>query len=322
VLTLILLLALAAIASIEFWLRFGIGLGNPPLYQLHPDIEYLPVPGVYRRFGNTITCNRAHMRGPDFPLKKTDPNELRILVIGDSIVHAGVRVDDAHVATVVLEETLRARLSRPVRVMNVGASSWGPLNQLAYVRTFGVFDADAAILVYNCSDMGDGFPPPPGTPMLGYEHPQRRPILAIQEVLEKYVPRYLGLNPSPVTHDTTNPPEPIAAYNRRLVGDLVAVLREMHIPVSGVVQWMESEIRHGPRPGTVLAREILHGFDVPLVETRDTFARASAGGEQVFLPRDEAHPSVAGQRLLAGCYEAALQAAAPGLLIPVPSKGR
>lgn len=321
-LTLILLLALAFLASVEAWLRLGIGLGNPPLYQLHDDIEYLPVPGVYRRFGNTITCNRAHMRGPDFPNTKSDPNELRILVIGDSIVHAGVRVDDSHVATVVLEQTLRARLNRPVRVMNVGASSWGPLNQLAYVRTFGVFDADAAILVYNCSDMGDGFPPPPGTPMLGYEHPQRRPILAIQEVLEKYVPRYLGINPSVVTHDTTDPPEPIAAYNKKLVGDMVAFLREKKVAVAGVVQWMESEIRNGPRPGTILAREFLESFGVPLVETRDSFAAAMAAGEAPFLPRDEAHPSPVGQRVLTECYEKALHAAAPNLLNATPPNGR
>lgn len=302
----------ALLLVVELYLRFGLGLGDPPVYQLHPDIEYLHTPGTYHRFHNRIRYNRFHMRGPEITEIRTDPQELRILVIGDSISNAGPRLDDSQVGTVLLEQRLHHRLDRPVRVLNIGASSWGPLNQLAYVRTFGVFDADAAVLVYNCSDIGDQLPPPPGTPMLGYDHPTRRPILAVQELLQKYVPRALGINAGTITHDTTNPPEEIRAYNAKLVADLVEFLRGKGLQVAAVVEWMASEIENGPTPGTLQMTAVLQGLGVPTLQTRDDFAAAMAGGRRPFLPRDEAHPNALGQAILAGLMDRALRSVGIG----------
>lgn len=305
----LILAALVCLAGLEVVLRVAVGLGDPPLYATHPDIEYLPVPGRYRRFRNSITYNRFHMRGPEIEPVRTHPRELRVLVIGDSIVNAGVRVDDALVGTRLLERCLAAELDRPVRVLNIGASSWGPLNQLGYVRTFGTFDAEAAVLVYNCSDIGDGLPPPPGAQVLGFEHPTRKPILALQEVLQKYVPRYLGMNAAPVTHDTTNPPAEIRDYNARLVLDLIEFLRSRSIKVGAVMAWMASEIQGGPTPGTTQMAEVLRSLGVPTVDSGPEFRAAMDRGRWPFLAGDEAHPNALGQSILACVMREALRQA-------------
>jgi hypothetical protein len=58
--------------------------------QADPQIEYLPKPSMhYRRFGNRISYNAYSIRSGPVTLHKTDPAELRVLVIGDSVVNGG-----------------------------------------------------------------------------------------------------------------------------------------------------------------------------------------------------------------------------------------
>lgn len=73
----------------ELFARFYLGLGDPPLSVAHPTIEYMfkPNQDVYR-FGNRQLYNRYGMRSPYFDREKSD-DELRILVIGDSVVNGG-----------------------------------------------------------------------------------------------------------------------------------------------------------------------------------------------------------------------------------------
>ncbi|MCZ6851077.1 MAG: hypothetical protein O7F17_05495, partial [Planctomycetota bacterium] len=80
----------ALLALVEFFARVVIGLGDPPLWIEDREIEYLPQPSKsYRRFGNRISYNAYSMRSRDFPPSKSDPAEVRVLVVGDSIVHGG-----------------------------------------------------------------------------------------------------------------------------------------------------------------------------------------------------------------------------------------
>src|SRR5712675_1333967 len=103
--------ALALIAGVggELVARYVVGLGDPPLYQLDPEVEYLLVPSrSYRRLGNRFEVNSHSMRSPEFPGAKTSKDELRVLVVGDSIVNGGARLDQADLAT----ERLRATLAQ------------------------------------------------------------------------------------------------------------------------------------------------------------------------------------------------------------------
>ena len=114
IIVVVVLLVLLVLA--ELYARFGLGLGDPPLWQADPEIEYLPLPSKrYRRFGKEISYNAYSMRSREFGRDKTDPAERRVLVLGDSIVHGGVFVDQKQLTTMLLEKTIiAARATRPL----------------------------------------------------------------------------------------------------------------------------------------------------------------------------------------------------------------
>ncbi|MFW5682662.1 MAG: SGNH/GDSL hydrolase family protein, partial [Phycisphaeraceae bacterium] len=87
--TFVTILVLGLIA-IELVARYGLGLGDPPLSQNHPTIEYMLQPGrTYHRFGNEYRVNAYSMRSDPFPDQKSHPDERRVMVFGDSIVNGG-----------------------------------------------------------------------------------------------------------------------------------------------------------------------------------------------------------------------------------------
>jgi lysophospholipase L1-like esterase len=92
------------------------------------------------------------MRGPELPATR-DPEETRILVLGDSVVYAqGLDEEDAF--CVLLEERLSAEL--PVRVMNAGANGWDTHYQRLFLETKGLAaDPDLVILAWNWNDLVD-----------------------------------------------------------------------------------------------------------------------------------------------------------------------
>lgn len=147
---------IAFIAAAELILRFGIGFGEPPLAETDPEIEYLlRAEKTYHRFGNFISINAHHMRAPEFPARKP-ADEWRIMLIGDSVVYGGHRVSQ--------DETIAARLAEILRqehpdcailVGAIAASSWGPVNELAFVQRYGLYDADDAVIIASSHDLYD-----------------------------------------------------------------------------------------------------------------------------------------------------------------------
>src|SRR4051812_27909934 len=74
---------LALLGVAELVGRFAFGLGNPPLFRGDPEIEYLYRPNQdIHRFGSHLHFNAYSMRSDDFPSHKSDPRELRVMVIG------------------------------------------------------------------------------------------------------------------------------------------------------------------------------------------------------------------------------------------------
>jgi hypothetical protein len=181
-------ICLVTLAVGELFARFYLGLGDPPLSIADPEIEYLFAPNQHcRRFGNTITYNQYSMRAtPDFPKQKTDPNELRVMVLGDSVINGGVQTDDSQTATALLQHKLQEKLHRPVLVGNISAGSWGPANLLAYIDRHGLFDADVVVIVLSSHDYADA---PTFTPTVGVSpsFPDQKPILALQEGFSRYL---------------------------------------------------------------------------------------------------------------------------------------
>jgi hypothetical protein len=287
----------AAGILLELFLRFIVGLGDPPLYQEHQSIEYLMKPGRYRRFGNDVTVNSAGMRAPELAVSPVEIGAQRVLVIGDSVVNGGSLTDDRELSTSLLAE----RMSKfvPTTVCNVSAGSWGPGNWLAYLRERGTFGARFAILVLNDGDATDA----PTFAPLGPEHPTRQPRSACSEFFCNYLPRYLrfghgsqdGVSES--VKQSSDPKEDLVAC--------VELLRNAQVKICAVLFPAEAEVVLGqPGKGRLALETKLRQLDVPFVLADGYFRDAIARGLTPY--RDGIHPSVAGQALLVDCYLDAL----------------
>ncbi|MEX0777002.1 MAG: SGNH/GDSL hydrolase family protein [Phycisphaeraceae bacterium] len=287
----------------ELWARYYLGLGDPPLSMADPQIEYLFKPNQdCWRFGNHIVYNRWSMRSEDFPAKKSSPEELRVLVIGDSVINGGNQTDQAQLATELLRHELAAELKRLVVVGNISTGSWGPANQLAYVKKHGLFDADVVVIVLNSGDAADV---PTFEPIVGVspDFPDRAPWLALQEGVTRYLPRYMPrLGGSKVA-----PRQPAAEPDEadpEKVKEAMAALRAMIALVheSGatviVVQYPDRTELDGSRlPGfAIIAREV-EAAGVRRIDLAGVFGQAVRSGRHPY--RDKIHPNAEGQRLIA-----------------------
>ena len=174
---------LIGFVALEWCCRSVLGLGDPPLSVAHPTIEYMLKPnGSYRRFGNSFKTNRYGMRSADMLPRKSGP-EIRILVLGDSVPNGGGLTDQDELATEIIKRTLAGKLAVPVAVGNISSGSWSPPNLLAYIREYGTFEADVAVVVLNRGDLNDF---PTFEPLNPNTHPTRRPFTASGEFLVRY----------------------------------------------------------------------------------------------------------------------------------------
>lgn len=293
----------ATVVAAELLTRFALGLGDPPLFQKDDAIEYVIKPGTYRRFGHVIHINRWSQRSPEIEAKKTDPNELRVLVIGDSVVNGGALLDDSHIATSLLERSLAKQLNRPVRVLNISAGSWGPANQLAYLEKFGTFDADAAVVVWSSHDAWDM----PRFDGLREDQPEHRPLLAVGELITRYVLPRLRPSPAPAPAPTDND------FDQAMQSaiDLIAFARSHNLPLAIILHETRSEIEgksdtdRSLDSGRRLLKDMVTTTGIPLSFTRTHLAPALAKGDAVF--QDDIHPTANGQKQLAECLEQAVR---------------
>lgn len=285
-----------ALVSGELVARLGLGLGDPPLNDAYPDLEYAFRPGTYHRFGNTIRINSHHMRSDEFPDRKNQPDEVRVMLMGDSVVNGGSLTDQADLASEILRGRLAHELARTVVVGNASAGSWGPGNMLAYARRFGLFDADVVVVVLNSMDASDN---PTGRPIVGVDpsFPTRRPWSALGEAVTRYMlPRILSALTEQAAPGTDA--EAISRGMRDLddLCDLVtaagARLVIVHFPD-------RTELTGTMLPGHDAIATFAASRNIPLLELAPALAAAVKAGAKPYRPGDSIHPSTTGQRLIA-----------------------
>jgi len=197
------LIMLALLTAGEIGLRFGLGLGNPVLMKSGKTYRYICAPNQnLHRFGNHVFINRWSMRSNHIDRDRHNPDELRVMVIGDSVVFGTTLVDQSEIATSAMIPMLSDRLRRPVKTMNVSAGSWNIPDQVAYIDEFGHFDADVVLWVLNSGDLQ---PNDFSTAIVGVhpQFPDRKPLTAIGELAGRYLLPRLKLrsmpeNPAPV----------------------------------------------------------------------------------------------------------------------------
>lgn len=307
-------IAAAIIVFSELLCRFMIGLGDPPLYQADSKIEYLLQPSkTYYRFHHRFSVNRYSMRADDFPSQKSQPNELRVIVVGDSIIYGGVMIDQSQIDTEILKRDLQQQSPGPVVVGNASAKSWGPPNELAYLQRFGTLQADVIILELSSHDYADAatFVPVVG---ISAAYPAKTPPLALFDLFETYIlPRYFHSGATPDGIDKTminesNSPQDISqcreaerAFFRfaRVHNAKVALVEHLSLP----------ELNGKYQPGYYANQAVAKEENVPYVDDADELRLALQSGQYPFFPDDELHLDRSGQPILAHTINRAIAVA-------------
>ncbi|MEG3839223.1 SGNH/GDSL hydrolase family protein [Microcoleus sp. herbarium14] len=187
-------------AAIEVLLRVLLGFGNPLIYIADAECGYLLAPNQrVRRWANRIEINEYSMRtGAIAPLP--DPKTLRVLLLGDSVANGGWWTHQTDTISEIMARQLRRKVQHlasdsqlgskvnysDFEVLNASANSWGPRNQLAYAKRFGVFGAKAVVLLLNTDDL---FASAPCAEVVGRDrsYPDRQPRSATLELLSRYL---------------------------------------------------------------------------------------------------------------------------------------
>ncbi|NER21704.1 MAG: SGNH/GDSL hydrolase family protein [Symploca sp. SIO1C2] len=206
----VVVIVVGLLVILELLLRSLVGFGNPLIYIKDPDIGYLLAPSQRtRRFGNLIAINEYSMRSSSIAVTRPD-STLRILILGDSVANGAWWTDQQQTISALLETQLvqegrkqkaggRRQKAEPipnpslegnrkqeVEVLNASANSWGPRNELAYLKRFGTFEAQVVVLLLNTDDL---FAATPTSTPVGRDrnYPNRKPLLALLEVFSRYL---------------------------------------------------------------------------------------------------------------------------------------
>ncbi len=196
-----LLILLISVLTAEFLLKLIWGFGDPLIYIADDEIGYLLAPNqVTKRNGNLIKINKYSMRSEQINSSKT-AQDLRLLLLGDSIANGGWWTDQDKTISSLLEQFLiKKNLGfNQVEVLNASANSWGVRNQLAYLQKYGTFSIDILILLLNTDDLFSSAPSPLNVGR-SLSYPDKKPTFALQEFFKKVLP-------SPTHPDLKNLPQ-------------------------------------------------------------------------------------------------------------------
>lgn len=310
----ILLLVVIGFISSELFCRFVIGLGDPPLYQADPAMEYLLQPSkTYHRFHRRFAVNQYSMRSDDFLPQKSTPEELRVLVIGDSVVYGGVMIDQDDIDTEILKRNLQHQFGRQVVVGNASAKSWGPPNELAYLERYGTLDADVIVLELSSHDYADA---PTFVPVVGISasYPNKKPWSALADLFGTYLlPRYLhyGVTPAGIDKNLINSvsSESDIAWCRRAERDFFLYARAHHTKVALVQHLTLPEVTGVYEPGYAANQEVAKQENVPYVDDADELRAELKSGHSPYHSGDTIHLNRLGQEILARTLQRAISLA-------------
>jgi lysophospholipase L1-like esterase len=296
---LFIVLAIASLLVLaEIGLRVLFGFGNPLMYITDERIGYLLAPNQdVRRFGKRIVVNAYSMRSPSVSPTRSS-NSVRVFLIGDSVANGGWWTDQNDTISTLMQQKLQEQIAnsstQQIEVLNASANSWGPRNELAYLQRFGTFDAQVIVLLLNTDDL---FATTPTSVQVGRDrnYPDRKPLLALAEVLSRYV-----LPPVKIPEL-----EAIQAEGGDRVGANLAAIQQMKTLLQqanaqlivGLTPLLRETGTAGPRDYEVKARQRLYDFTqqegIPYVDFLPIF---NAVSDPNTLYHDTIHLNPAGNR--------------------------
>ena len=280
---------------LEGSLRLFFGLGKRPLYIADDEIGYLLAPNQkVSRLGKLTIINQYSMRTEMIepsPLNDT----MRLFFIGDSIVNGAWWTDQNETISALVQKDIEKKLSQTIEVLNASANSWGPRNQLAYLKRFGTFDSPVILLVINTDDL---FATKPTPLRVGKDinYPDQQPILAVEEILEKVFSR----NPNiPGMDKLRGERGDRVGFNLEAIEKMKAIATENESQFMMVLTPLKREMNPEPRDYEKVARKRLQDWvDTNHVEFID-FLPIFAKQENIdTLYRDHIHLSPLGEQLV------------------------
>jgi lysophospholipase L1-like esterase len=287
-----------AVGIIEATLRFGYGLGKPPLYQADEHIGYLLAPNQrLRRFGNNIVINEYAMRAEAIapqPAAQT----LRIFLLGDSLANGNGWTDQSDILSARIAHYMQGTLPQgyeQVEALNASANSWGPRNELAYLRRYGTFGAKVLVLLLNTDDLF-GTQPTPLQVGRDRGYPDHNPPLALMEVLS----RLQKQKPIPGLKEIQNEEGDRVGKNLTAIDGIYHKVKAEGGQFILVLSPLKRELP-GPRDYELVARQRLTDWanqkNIPYLDLLKTYQQQP---QPESLYRDHIHLSPAGNELVAG----------------------
>lgn len=311
----------------------GFAPGDYFRWMASAELQVVPLPGQQTWFGKDdpaqggllpIRINAHSQRGEDYPLAKA-PGELRVVVVGDSLT-MGQGVLDDQTYPAVLGELLAAERAG-VRVVNAGVNGWTSWHYMRWAQTqLERFRPDVLVIglfLGNDADPVTAAPQAVGVPLENAlrgsalyrfvvatyrKHLWKRVEAAKRgisvEELEAQLDRYRGLLASDL------PPDELRRHWERhsiaLLEEARDACRAAGVPVACLLI---------PTWGMVLEQgePLLHAFvrgrlvelGLPTITCLDALR---AAGREAWLPWDEGHLSVGGNRVVARVLAAGLEA--------------
>ncbi|MGK7873549.1 MAG: SGNH/GDSL hydrolase family protein [Xenococcaceae cyanobacterium] len=291
-------------ALIEGALQLLLGLGNPPIYIPDEEIGYLLAPNQQvRRLGNRIAINQYSMRSDSIE-EKRPASTLRILLLGDSVVNGAWWTDQDETISALMEGQLQSALRKTstsgslqvVEVLNASANSWGPRNQLAYLRRFGVFEAQVVVLLINTDDL---FATAPTSLPVGRDrnYPDRKSPLALIEVFTR---AFLRPKPVPGMAAVNAEGGDRVGFNLQAIGKIEAIAKDANAQFILAMTPLLREIGEpGSRNYERKARQRLQDFidneQIPYIDFLPLFNEFE---QPESLYRDHIHLNDEGNRLV------------------------
>jgi hypothetical protein len=295
----ILLIALGVIVGslliIEGSLRLFFGLGQRPIYIADADIGYLLAPNqTIRRLGKSTIINQYSMRSRQIEVSPP-ANTMRLFLLGDSIANGAWWTDQTETISALMTQQIEKISSQTVEVLNASANSWGPRNQLAYLKRFGSFNSQVIILLMNTDDFFSTNPTALG---VGKDpnYPNKQPSSAIGEILEKFFNRP---QPIPGMAEVLGEKGDRVGFNLDAIEKMKAIATQNKSQFIIVLTPLKREVETEPKDYEKRARQRLQDWvtanNVPFIDFLPIFEKQENTDD---LYRDHIHLSPLGNQLV------------------------
>lgn len=272
------------LAELAARVLFGFSMDEPIVFH-DKDAEYLLVPG---RHVDGYFVNELSMRGEPVPPVKPE-GEFRVLVLGDSVTEGGVDEPLSALATTLAAQQLNgAGDGRTYRILNASTGSWSAVNQLGYIKKFGLVEADAVILVWNSADATDGF----GSP----NAPTSKPRIGLERAARNVQTRLMSMRKRGVVFG--EPGGLFAEANAAALHGIIDRTEEAGIPFVAIwhPERTEAEGEYRAEQSATI-RDVLDDRGIENTPSAPRIRASIAAGGEPYA--DFIHLSDEGQRLLA-----------------------